>query len=349
MTRIASIALFAAAALLFAAAPAFAQTMTLKAAPTGPAGVKPTAVKPTPVKTAPARPTLAKPTTGTTTGTTTGATTPTTTTTAAPMSGNYRVTITGFTANHETWDNAFELDGKRDEVWIDAEVSILDRNNNSILPGQPLRSKVMGDVNNQPGRIQAGTASSLGGIRSYDNVPSATPWVMSGTAQPDRLPLAVWEGQLVQGQSAVVITPSIWEWDGPQDVVSAYFSWWKDVINNGMKTAQQTAFVQSVFGTPTRYALDLQQTQFRAVTGFVEDVFGKAEDRPIGLDVSGTGPDGRPIYAPKLKMITLTYESAETLLKQNVNGRGYGVLAIPYVDNAKFAGNYTLFVKLEKI
>ena len=234
-------------------------------------------------------------------------------------------------------------------MWIDAEVSLLDKNANAIVPGQPLRSRPMGDVNNQPGRIQAGTASSMGGIKSYDNVPSAMPWAMNGTPQSDALPLAVWQGQLVQGQNAVVITPSIWEWDGPQDVVSAYWNWWKDVMHSGMKTAQQLAFVQSVFGTPARYALDLQQTQFRAVTGFADDMFGKAEDRPIGLDVSGTGPDGRPIYAPKLKLITLTYESAEALLKQNVNGRGYGVLAIPYVDNPKFAGNYTLYLKLEKI
>lgn len=41
---------------------------------------------------------------------------------ALPASAHYRVTMTGFRVNRESWDTFLETDGKGDEIAISAEV-----------------------------------------------------------------------------------------------------------------------------------------------------------------------------------------------------------------------------------
>ncbi len=38
--------------------------------------------------------------------------------------GRYRVAINGFSVTAETWDDAFEWDGKRDEVFLSTSVIV---------------------------------------------------------------------------------------------------------------------------------------------------------------------------------------------------------------------------------
>ncbi len=152
--------------------------------------------------------------------------------------GRFRVTLTGFTVNGQTDDNVLETDGKGDEVFILAEVAQYDRytqdprtlagaavrlgyNDNlhgggNVTLRRSLVSVLMGDVNNQnnPPRIQAGSASSLGGLRTGDRFPTNEPWILSSEPTADRPPMLLWEGELRRGRDLVTIVPTVWEWDG---------------------------------------------------------------------------------------------------------------------------------------
>src|SRR3954471_19180265 len=116
------------------------------------------------------------------------------------LAGRFRVTLTGFTVNRQSDDNILESDGKGDEVYIIAELAqydsyweygrrpglsqdhiLINLGGNNGFHGRgnltlrrSLTSVVMGDVNNQnnPPRIQAGSASNLGGLRTGDRFPA---------------------------------------------------------------------------------------------------------------------------------------------------------------------------------
>lgn len=90
-------------------------------------------------------------------------------------SAEYRVTINGFRVMAETWDDAGEWDGKRDEIFLSTGVTVVNRSGAAVYKSQPT-SPVLGDVNNQPGRVLAGSASPRGGLRTGDSYPTRTPW-----------------------------------------------------------------------------------------------------------------------------------------------------------------------------
>src|SRR5947199_10025262 len=61
-----------------------------------------------------------------------------------PRYGIFRVTLNGFKVNHESDDDILEGDGKRDEVFITADVWMLDRNGRFQAAPTQAQSKVMG-------------------------------------------------------------------------------------------------------------------------------------------------------------------------------------------------------------
>ncbi len=132
-------------------------------------------------------------------------------------SGNYRVLILGTHVATETSDDPLQRDGKRDEIYFAALVRQFDRRDQRLLYTAVPQTNVMGDRNGYSARTQAGSASSMGGIRAGDNVPNV-PDVGSLQAAPVAagLPLLLWQGQLRDGVDVLVIMPEVWEWDGNQ-------------------------------------------------------------------------------------------------------------------------------------
>jgi hypothetical protein len=260
-------------------------------------------------------------------------------------SGRYRLVVTGFTVNHETWDNAFETDGKRDEIWIDARIQLVDRAGQTISQIGGKRTSVIGDVNGQSGRIQGGSASTRGGLRTGDAFPTPEPWnLYGGVSTTGGLPMEVWRGDLLQGGNGVAVLPSVWEWDGPQDAVRQFGSFVAGMGSVG------PGIVGTVFAQVGRFLIDGAPVGARLVDAMYGDWLGRAEDRPLGLGVVRTTADGKALYGWKATpMISLTYESAEALLAANPTGRGLGVASIRYVDDTKFAGDYTLYLKIERV
>jgi hypothetical protein len=144
--------------------------------------------------------------------------------------GFYRLQINAFQAERLTFDNQTSADGRGDEIYIGSAAYV-----NSRLATIAI-SAIHGDVGAPPiplpgapsraGRVQAGTASATGGIWTSDIVPYTTnPGFNPGgpvqTAYRDRFPLIAWEGWL-GGDTAVEISPSIWESDGD---LTAFNEW----------------------------------------------------------------------------------------------------------------------------
>lgn len=111
----------------------------------------------------------------------------------------YRITADGFRCNAPTWDDAGQWDGKGDEVFISTSGKYVDKAGSILSDSSPLASRTMGDTNNQPNRIQAGSLSPQGGIRAGDSFPSSQPWQRSGTLSTaaEQPPMLLWEGDLI--------------------------------------------------------------------------------------------------------------------------------------------------------
>jgi hypothetical protein len=261
-----------------------------------------------------------------------------------PNEGKFRVTLTGFTVNNETWDNAFELDGKRDEVYIRYDTRLVNNEATTLLASND-RTSVMGDTNGFPVRVLAGSASSLGGLRTGDSFPSSSPWQQSGDLMFDRPPIKLFEGTLTEGKTGVAITPTIWEWDGGTDMFN---SWGQLVADNGPEIAQAVAnFINgpSLPGIPTNS--DFIKTNLEmglpALFRLSSGITGQAGDRPIGLTKAEGG------YNFNAKSMVLTYETA-ALATQNDFGKGPGVLAVDFQDPADIgSGQYTAYIKIERV
>jgi hypothetical protein len=266
--------------------------------------------------------------------------------------GMYRITINGFAANTETWDHAFEVDGKRDEVFLLSEVRMVNNREQTLLVSHPM-SRVMGDINHNDWRypasgyrVLAGSASNLGGIRTGDRFPSSMPWVRTASILPDRPPMLVFEGELVQGENGIILAPMAWEWDGSPMFLQG---WLTAVQDNAPAIARAvTMFINRGSGDGN-YIQDALALGLPAVGNLVRGIFGQAGDRMIGLNEKTRDQQGNISYIGKPQAIVLNYDLAELAIIQNF-GKGPGVLELQYRDHADIgAGWYTLYVQIARI
>ena len=258
---------------------------------------------------------------------------------STPGKAHYRITLNGFSVGHETWDHALQVDGKRDEIFFTSEVSVVDKLNNTQVPSN-MRSLTFGDINGFPYRVQAGSASSQGGIQTGDQIFGSSPWLRTGALQPNKLPMTLWEGDLIDGQNSAAIMVSVWEYDGGQDVYNSWLTW----ANNTANTLKGSTAFTNLIGAKGTQILELTQLGIGAALSLSDSgIVGNAFDRPIGFVSTGT-----TTYTFSPKLVPLNYNTAEAFLANDF-GMGKGIFAIRYVDAAKFAGDYTLYLQVERV
>jgi hypothetical protein len=149
----------------------------------------------------------------------------------ARYDGRYRVTVNGFRVNHESVDananvgyNTMKMteDGKGDEIFVVVDYQEFKADGTPADVKRQARSKTHGDRNHPEWqkagtelyRVQAGSASAMGGLRTGDGFPNqADPWRDVGGYSNLSFPLFVWEGYLKAGEGKIVITPVIIEDD----------------------------------------------------------------------------------------------------------------------------------------
>jgi hypothetical protein len=129
-------------------------------------------------------------------------------------SGRYRISLERFKAVNVTFDDILQRDGKGDEVHITTQINEYQRNG-GLVSSRLVRTPTFGDVNGFPGRVRAGSASSLGGIVAGDQYPVPVSDLVADLkpATTNDLPFLVWEGDLTELDGQVILSPAIWESD----------------------------------------------------------------------------------------------------------------------------------------
>jgi hypothetical protein len=258
-------------------------------------------------------------------------------------SGRYRVTVNGFKVLAETWDDVFEWDGKRDEVYISAIVRKLDRDGN-VQYASSDATPVLGDINNQNGRVQAGSASPRGGLRTGDSFPTPTPWMRSQGLDLRRNwpPYTVWEGDLTDGKDVVLITPAVNEWDPGASALEGWLVWADDAVEKlGPKIA---ALIGGPLPAAIVKGLDLGLDLFMSLRK--SGVIGKSADRPIGMTPD---PKDSTKFVFNPQVLVLNYQTAEKVIADAPAGKGPGVLAFDFPDDPYLRGHYQLWVQVERL
>ena len=209
--------------------------------------------------------------------------------TTPPSRGRYRITLNGFKVARQTYDHLLMLDGKDDEVYFAAHVAVIDTASDEFSGHVLLRSDVYGDVSGFPQRVKAGRGFVSGGIQRGDAVPTATPWNRAGAPTPNRLPMLLWEGELVQGQRAVAIAPSVWEWDGNAELFGRYALSLTNTLARWHTPKTLDAILHARHHLPIPFGTDGLQWSTNRI--------GDPRDRPIGMAAGrvvagGTGAAG---------------------------------------------------------
>ena len=250
-------------------------------------------------------------------------------------SGRFRVTLNGFTVNHDTYDHALGYDGQGDEVYIISDA--VDFNGaGAILSRRNLQTPIMGETNGQGERIQAGRATDRGGLRSGNQFPTNEPWRRAGALMERQLPMVLWTGTLTKNagedSTAALIVPTIWERDELPVFVETYKS-----------------------NLDTRLA-DYVRT-LNAHDGSLSNLIGAAD--PLGDYVVGTGINlashDRAIgYSSNNssvwpKRLLLTYDIAQQAATSTRDGLGTGIFRVRYQDSEDLGGDYTLYIQVERM
>jgi hypothetical protein len=254
--------------------------------------------------------------------------------------GNFQVSINGFDVHLQTWDDALNRDGWADEVFVNGEVALAEEG--KVIYTSTKKSRTMGDIRGFPGRVQAGSATSHGGLKGDDRFPTDTPYIRSTGLSPDRLPMLLWEGKLIEGKTVAAITPSLWEWDeNSGQTLDDWLTWQTDIADT---------FGERIKGNlpkPFQFWIDwtvlgLDSLQRTSTDG----VFGKPVSRPIGMKPDPTDSK-KLVWEPQT--LALTYETATNIVASQPNGLGFGVLAMECKDVGIGNGSYSLYIQVERV
>ena len=254
----------------------------------------------------------------------------------APIeSGRFRVTLNGFTVNHDTYDHALGYDGQGDEVYIIADI-VNFNGSGSILSRRNLPTPIMGEANGQGERIQAGRATDRGGLRTGNHFPTSEPWRRSNELSERQPPMLLWEGMLKRdgtgaGTTAVLIVPTIWERDELTQIVDTYRS---------NLDARLAGYVRTLSASDT--SLD-HLIGGAALLGDYEvgtPINLASHDRPIGTSTTAN---------PWPKRLLLTYDIAQQAAASTRDGLGTGIFRVRYQDSEDLGGDYTLYIQIERI
>lgn len=251
---------------------------------------------------------------------------------AAPTAARFQVVATGFRVIAATKDNPTDLDGKYDEVFAAFQAAPFDRQTQRpALTFDQASSAVLGDVNLQSSRVRAGTGSQNGGLKAGDIFPWVTdPSVRNGAPiSLKTFPMLVWKGPLTAGQDAVLIFPTLWEWDedGNAELL------WRSNLNQYMTQTWSDASVRQAL-TATRLAI----------------VTASSTPASVPLTVTGTRPIGMQGWGLPRRVIVLTREMLESAFAA-AGGASLLKLEIPFLDapDPQLAGSYVMYIEVERI
>ena len=198
----------------------------------------------------------------------------------------------------------------------------------------------MGDANGRSDRVQAGSAhygilrSDVGGLLTNDTFPR-NPRVFSGSPSADRAPMTVFDGTIRSSQ-LLVLVPTIWEQDGPDDLLTAIGRALNPVLDNGARSVAPPPQYPGLLGRILATEGDLGSDVSVGL-----GIFGDPRDRPIGMTL------GRDSYVFHPQRLRFSFADANEASRTDF-GYGSGVIPITYRDAGALQGDYTIFVQIQR-
>jgi hypothetical protein len=276
----------------------------------------------------------------------------------AAATNRYRVVATGFRVLHQTKDDFFSRDGHGDEVYGGFLTFHYDRNTSQLLDHDLRRTGVVGeqgfdgmqprnewekfvntvvhategaDVVQRGVRIKGGTANQNGGFAQNDVFPAVADPAKSYGAAPtnNSFPFLVWEGALTNAQDAIVILPTLWEFDGFPDGFNKWQQYeqtnaiqiWSDQGVQAAVAGTQLAMItppgtlETSFGPHIGGSNEFSMA-FAVALGPLALLTAGSFDRPIGVGMNGVGGTEGLAVGPVLprRAIVITREIVEASL-----------------------------------
>lgn len=167
------------------------------------------------------------------------------------------------------------------------------------------------------------------------------------TTYADRFPLLVWQGELRDSGETVVVNPAIWESDrNPGYNASTWANWFQ--TPNGGGIIMDIAYAnQTVKSIQAVWVGEYDQAgTFPMQPGMIPS---QGNDRPVGINgVAGElGNSGTPNQNSLTPQgLVLTRERIEYTLGPSANAI---LLAVRYYDRLDLAGDYTVYVQIERV
>jgi len=279
----------------------------------------------------------------------------------------YRVSVLGFRVNEATTDDPLQIDGKGDEVYIAVAVGEYSLPGGEMVKSYPIvPSPVFGDKNGfetASNRVLAGSVGPTGGLRTGDVYPSPDPVNSGRIPTTFDMPYLVWEGELASNENALVITPTIWEWDN--NATTQYKYW----LSGNNDEYRHTSILPGKLDDPDV----LEALKGSAITainkindaiGFYRTHFfsggwfsGAGGDRPIGIKscqwMEGSIPAAVWLCFADQVWVPLSKDLIDKELAAQRSGTlPVGVLALQFDDESQsvdLPGNYTLYLKVERM
>jgi hypothetical protein len=238
---------------------------------------------------------------------------------AAP-SAKYRVTLDQVEVLDQTWDDWWRWDGCGDEVFVSYHKHWLTKNGEGNYVSE-WDSKTYGDRNGYDNRISAGSCGTYGGLNTGNSF----------------YPNIQWEGDLVQGENAMLITPSLWEWDQTSPVA--------DWIDWGQKTVTATRDKFNELIPGSGWFIDWAKLGLD-IAASAREITGTSGTRPIGMTLKAGSTDE---FEFKPQTLKLTYDSAKAISEQRGPDGKLGSVHMVYRDATKLQGRYQVYLRVEKL
>ncbi|MEP6691448.1 MAG: hypothetical protein ABJD07_09845, partial [Gemmatimonadaceae bacterium] len=289
---------------------------------------------------------------------------------AVPATARYRVTINGFEVNGGTTEDLLRRDGAGDEIYAAANIAVLDRVTPRFLANPTtVKSLVHGDAGNYGGRVQAGSASPMGGMQRGDHFPANVDPSSGSAGAPSTstFPLLLFEGPLTNGQEVIVIHPTLWEWDGDQTAFGIWTT--QATINTAVPITVLSTLAQEIASASisvtdlqgpgdnvlTAPGLKLQELMAMLPNGQPISI-RSGMDRPIGL-APLSSPPGKPasmLLKWQDRVVVLTKEKIDAALGGTYTIGATGIIPVRLVDSNPmgdlgYNGNYVLYLRVERV
>lgn len=244
----------------------------------------------------------------------------------AQSPGRVRITFTGFNCKEETWDNALQTDGKRDEVYIRFDFSHADKNANPKY-NYHFTTPVYGDINGFNGRVKAGTGGNTGGVRTGDVFSTSHVIGEYDIAQDD----------------IITLTPVIWEWDNNDISMQNEMQMAADKNLRALHEKalhSVSSMIPGIAGIGS-FIVTSRLFNLPEFANLITNVLGKEGNRPIGVTTDGKF---------NASILVLNTKLMQQVANSNY-GYGTGVVPVEYnermLGNSRDHGSYTLFIKIE--